>query len=107
MDIFFKTRKIEAICNENAAAVKKLGADNAKKLQLRLSQLFAIKKLGDFHFDSPHPLKGNKLGKFSVALQDGLRIIFKAHNPIPTTSSGTTDWHNVIKIMITNIEDYH
>ncbi len=107
MKVFFKTKKIEEICSIDKVMNKKYGASNVKKLKQRLQQLKAASQLSHFKFDNPHPLKGNKLGSFSVALQGGLRIIFEPHQPMPLKPDGKIDWENVQKIIITNIEDYH
>ncbi len=107
MKVFFETKKIAELCSIDKVMRKKHGASNVKKLKQRLQQLKAANQLSHFHFDSPHPLKGDRLGSFSVALQGGLRIVFKAREPIPLKLDGKTDWENVQKIIITSIEDYH
>ncbi len=107
MEIFFKDKKIKKLCNSGREASKKLGTINAKQLQLRLAQLLSVNKLDDFSFDNPHPLQGDRLGEFSVGLQSGLRIVFKAVEPIPKTKDSATDWKNVKAIIIIFIGDYH
>jgi hypothetical protein len=64
-------------------------------------------RLENFHFDSPHPLVGNKMGKFSIAIKGKLRLVFESQEPIPKTKDGVIDWNNVTAIKITSVEDYH
>lgn len=107
MDIDFDTKKLKHNCEKEAKAIKEYGANYAKYLFKRLAQLRAVDKLGDFNFDKPHPLNGDKMGKFAITIHGKLRLIFEAQEPIPEAKDGSTDWRNVTKIKITSIEDYH
>ncbi|MBA5249166.1 MAG: killer suppression protein HigA [Gammaproteobacteria bacterium] len=86
---------------------KRLGSKCAKKLQKTLMRLNAINELGGTSFGNPHPLKGNKKDQFSISLDGGYRLVFKALEPIPKAKDGSTDWQKVKKINIIFIGDYH
>ncbi len=105
MKILFNTQKLAKLCNESEAANKKLGAKNAKFLQTRLSQLEDVDQLGDFKFDSPHPLKGDKKTEFAITIYRGYRLTFKAIKP--EYSGSDFDWGSVTEINIVYIGDYH
>ncbi|MBT4731908.1 killer suppression protein HigA [Candidatus Woesearchaeota archaeon] len=107
LDIDFHTKKLKNNCEKEAKAIKGYGANYAKCLFKRLAQLRAADKLGDFYFDSPHPLSGNKIGKFAITIQGKLRLVFESQKPTPKTKDGAIDWDNVTGIKITSIEDYH
>lgn len=86
---------------------KKLGSPCAKKLRRTLVRLNAIDELGGYSFGNPHPLKGSKKDQFSISLDGGYRLVFKALEPIPKAEDGSTDWQKVKKINIIFIGDYH
>ena len=47
MIIYFKTKKLQKICNNTNEAVKKLGSKMARKLQQRLMELKAASCMND------------------------------------------------------------
>ena len=107
MEIFYNTKKIAGLCNDNKKSLKKFGEKATKGLLQRLTQLKAVSRLGDFKFDKPHPLKGNRLRQFAITVYGGLRIILEASEPSPMMEDGSIDWNNVEKIKIITVEDYH
>lgn len=108
MEIRFKDGKIREICEKQAVANKKLGADCARKLQSRLSELEAACRVTDLVAGRPHPLKGDRAGQFAVDLAGGWRLVFApAQHPRPTKADGSTDWSRVTIICIEFIGDYH
>lgn len=105
MEIGFNTRKLAKLCNESKKANKQLGVKNAKFLQIRLSQLEDVGQLGDFKFDSPHPLQGDKKTEFAITIYGGYRLTFKAIKP--EYSEPGFNWDSVTKINIVYIGNYH
>ncbi|CAC9603688.1 hypothetical protein [uncultured Gammaproteobacteria bacterium] len=106
MEIYFDTKKLKELCDNSKKANKKLGVKNAKLLFKRLSQLKSVNKLGDFKFDRPHPLKGDRKTEFAITIYAGFRLTFKAKEP-KKTPDGDTLWKEVTKINIVYIGDYH
>jgi proteic killer suppression protein len=111
MDIFFRTRRIQKLCSQDAVAQKKLGAKMARKLQQRLMELKAAVFLADISRLPParcHELKENRKGQLSVDLEHPYRLLFVPANiPIPTKEDGGLDWAGVTEIEIIEIDDTH
>jgi len=108
MKISFANTKIEKLCRDSKTAVSTLGALSAKKLQLRLSQLFAAPSVAELAGGRPHPLKHKREGQFALDLHGGHRLIFSpTSKPPPLKEDGSIDWQQVADITIIAAEDYH
>ena len=108
MEIRFASRAIQSLCEKAAEAKKKLGADSAHKLQIRLADLRAATTVSDLTSGKPHALVGSRDGQFAVSLSRGHRLVFVASNdPVPLTSDAAIDWRRVTIIQIEFIGDYH
>lgn len=108
MEIRFKDGKIRELCEKQAVAIKKLGADCARKLQARLTELEAASRVTDLVAGRPHALKGDRKGQYALDLAGGLRLVFApAQQPLPTKDDGSTDWSRVTNICIEFLGDYH
>jgi proteic killer suppression protein len=111
MVIYFKTKKLQKICNNTSDTVKKLGTKTARKLQQRLMELKAASCLDDISRVPPprcHQLSGNRIGQLSVDLEHPYRLLLiPANNPIPVTQDGGLDWAKVNEVEIVEIADTH
>ena len=108
MKITFVDTEVEALCKQAKLATRKLGALSAKKLQLRLSELFNADNVGELVTGRPHPLFGDRKGDFAVDLQGGDRLIFRpAKQPPPAKTDGSIDWNKVTEVTIVELGDYH
>ena len=111
MVIYFKTKKLQKICNKTNESIKKLGPKMARKLQQRLMELKAAPCLADISRVPPtrcHQLSGDRDGKLSVDLEHPYRLLFiPANDPIPVTQDGGLDWAKVTEIEIVEIVDTH
>lgn len=108
MKISFLNPEIEGLCKQTKLATRKLGADSAKKLQRRLSELFAASVVAELVAGRPHPLGRDRAGQFSVDLHGGYRLIFKPTlQPPPAKLDGSIDWNQVDEITIIEAGDYH
>jgi len=88
--------------------MRKLGAANARKLRGRLADFQAAINLSEIHIGKPHPLKGDREGQFAISLHGACRLVFEsADEPIPLKDDGSIAWHEVVKINIVFIGDYH
>jgi len=93
---------------ESRLAQRKLGADSARKLQLRLQELFAAVTVKELVAGAPHPLKGRFEGHLAVRLSGGDRLVFApTQQPAPTRDDGSVDWSHVEEVTIVFIGDYH
>ena len=108
MDIRFKDKQLQDLCNKSVVAVRKLGDIVARKLQTRLSDIAAASRVSDLIAGNPHPLKGDRHGQFSLDLAGGWRLVFAAANePIPRRDDASIDWSAVTIVCIEYIGDYH
>lgn len=108
MEINFNDKKLRELCEKQNAAVRKLGDACARKLRARLADLKAASCVSELVAGRPHPLKGNRLGQFSVDLEGGRRLLFKPDYPeIPRCDDGGIDWARVIRVRIVLIGDHH
>lgn len=108
MKIDFRDKRLRALCEEQRVAVRELGADSAKKLRARLSDLDAATRVTDLVAGRPHPLKFDRAGQFAVDLAGGWRLVFAPdHDPLPLHADGSVDWSQVSSVIIESIEDYH
>ena len=112
MDIYFQTRQLEKMCNDFKQAKKKLGEENAIKLNQRLSELLAAENLGVIsHVPPPrlHSIEGIRgQNMYGLDLKHPFRLVIKiGNNPVPVDDKGNIDKRKVTSIIVCNVEDYH
>ena len=108
MDVTFASKEPEKLCNRSNYAIRKLGDIAARKLQSRLADIAAAHDVTELIAGSPHPLKGDREGDFSLRLHGALRLVFRPeHNPIPRLEDRGIDWQNVTAVLIVEIGNYH
>ena len=111
MVIYFKTKRLQKICNNKNESIKELGPKMARKLQQRLMELKAAACLADISKVPPsrcHQLSGDRDGQLSVDLEHPYRLLFiPANDPIPLTQDGGLDWAKITEIEIVEIVDTH
>lgn len=108
MKITFADADLEAMCRQQKLASRKLGALSAKKLQLRLAELFNADHVGELVSGRPHPLQGARQGDFAVDLYGGDRLVFRAfRQPPPRKPDGSIDWSEVTEVTIVQLGNYH
>ena len=108
MDIDFATAKLRALCEQHARMVVAFGLPCATRLQNRLADLEAVAFVTELVAGRPHPLKGDRLGQFSVDLHGAVRLVFEPdHVPGPRKADKSIAWNQVNKVCIVFIGDYH
>ena len=111
MIIYFRTKKLQKICNRSKEAIKKLGPKMAKKLAQRLMELNAGNSMEDISKVPParcHEFTGDRKGQLSVDLEHPYRLIFiPANDPLPILPEHGLDWANITEIEIIEIVDPH
>lgn len=108
MEIDFRDDDLKSTCEQERLAVRLLGSPCARKLRTRLADISATTDVHELITGRPHPLKGNRLGEFSLDLHGGVRLVFvPANDPIPVHEDGGTNWAQVTNIRIIEIGDYH
>ena len=111
MDVYFSSKKLQRICSNEKQLFTEYGQQNAKKIMLRLSELYAVDNLSLIsHLPPPrlHQLTQDRAGQFAVDIKQPYRIIFRPYNdPLPALADGGIDISKVTKIQIIEIGDYH
>ena len=108
MEITFQTLTLHKICEDPSFATRRLGSDNATKLQRRLDDILAAEKVTDIKAGNPHPLQRDLEGHLSISLVGGARLIIKPnHDPVPSKNDGSVDWTAVTAVTVCFIGDYH
>jgi proteic killer suppression protein len=99
---------LKKLCSTERLQTKQLGADCAKKLRGRLSDLAAAPNVFALPAGKPHPLKGARNGQYAVRLAGGYRLVFEPANvPVPQRPDSSIDWERVTEVRIVYIGDYH
>jgi toxin HigB-1 len=111
MNIYFRSKKLQKICSEQAEMKKQLGQQRSEKLQQRMAELNGADTLSDISHLPPcrcHELSGHRKGQFSVDLGHPYRILFApSHDPVPRLENGEIDRNQVTEILIIEIVDTH
>lgn len=108
MEIRFDPVELETTCRQAKRATRLLGALAAKKLHIRLAELFNAESVAELASGRPHPLKGDRAGQFAVDLHGGTRLVFRpTKRPPPTKADDSVDWSKVTSVTIVFIGNYH
>lgn len=111
MDIGFKTKALEKVCNDFSECRKRYGDRCAKKIMQRLMELQAADNLfivSRFPPTKLHSIDGIMTDSFAVYAEHPFRIVFEIGDyPIPRKPDGGVDAAKVTYIIITFIGDYH
>lgn len=100
LDITYKSKKLEKVCEDKKTAVKTYGLDMARKIKIRINEIKAadsVEEMIQFQIGRCHALSGNRLGKYAVDLIQPFRLIF-----IKNKDTGEL---KIVKII--DIVDYH
>lgn len=110
MEIAFKTKRLQKVCNSHALLQKTYGK-LTKKIEVRLSLLKNAPNLSLVPTTPPvrrHLLRGNRQDTFAVDLGHPYRMVFAAdHDPLPKRADGGIAIEQVTAIRILEITDYH
>ena len=111
MEISFRTRKLQKMCNSRKDMQKDLGTRNAERLAQRLAELKAVDTLEDmtsFPAAHCHELKQDRKGQLAVDLVHPKRLVFVPdHDQVPTKDDGGLDRTKVTRILVIQVTDYH
>ena len=73
MNINYISDELRNLCGQPKLADRKLGQQSARKLQVRLQELFAAQTVTDLINGRPHPLRHDRAGEFALDLHKGDR----------------------------------
>ncbi len=109
MELHFKDKDIEELCNIQKTSVRRLGSICAKILRRRLDNLRAAANLAVMR-PLPghcHELIGDRKGQLSLDLEQPLRLLFEAVGENIHREDTSLDWALVKSVRILGIEDTH
>lgn len=110
MNIIFADRTIEKYANDYSLAQRKLGFNQAKRLHLRLNDLYDAENFSVL-FNLPgrhHPLTENRSGQWACDLEQPSRLIYKPVIPEDLApSEESIKLTQLIEVAVIEIADYH
>lgn len=111
MQVSFVSAKLQRDCSSDRARQRRFGAERAKKIRLRLSQMQAARTIAEL-MRLPgarcHQLRGDRDEQFSVDLDGPYRLIFEVDtDPIPRRDDGGIDVETVDAVVVIEIVDPH
>ena len=97
MELRYVDRELERQCTDGRYMQRKLGAQRAKALKLRLDELRRAEELGDLLFFGGkwEELKGDRAGQWSGRLTANWRLIIEPDRTVVTI------------VLVREIVDYH
>ena len=110
MVIFFETKKMDKEFNTQKLLIRNRGAEQAKKIMTRKSQLESADNMEQLRNlpGNYHALSENLRGWYAVDLNGPYRLIFEPNEtPLPELPAGGLDWSKVTKVTILGVLNYH
>ena len=98
MEVIYKNRKLQKVCEDAYTAQKAYGARMAELIQQRIDELHSapnVEMMVQFKIGRCHLLHNNRRGQYALDLEHPYRLVFTVND-------------NVIKIAkVEEIVDYH
>jgi plasmid maintenance system killer protein len=113
VEITFSSQRLAKKLNKEREMVRAYGAECARKLARRLTELKAAETLQDLAppYSPParcHELTGDRKGQISVDVKHPYRLLFVPdHDPLPERLEGGLEWKGVTQIQILEVENTH
>ncbi|MBK6514346.1 MAG: hypothetical protein IPG04_09560 [Polyangiaceae bacterium] len=110
MRIFFHSTKLQRNLCEEVLLRRSFGAENARRIRLRLALLEAAPTLADIPTTPPprrHALTGPYEGCFAVDVLHPYRILIKPHLLPPPGRGKLVNPRKVTEVIILDVLDYH
>lgn len=98
MKITFATKRLEDVFATERMRVRKFGTEEARKLNVRLTQLHDAPNLQTLRFlpGRCHELHGDRDGQCAIDVTKNHRLVFRPTvDPPPTKTDGGLDWKAV------------
>ena len=80
MEVYFRSKRLRHHYQDSASAVQQWGAEFARRYITRVSQLYALKDLGDANNIRSlrlHPLNGTNMGQMAIHLTGEWQLVLK------------------------------
>jgi proteic killer suppression protein len=110
MEVSFASPKLQSVCESERELRKRYGANTAKKVMNRLTDLHAAATL-EVMRNLPgriHELTGDRVGQLAVDVGGGQRLIVAPTNGWPEEKEeGAHIWNTIDAVQVLEIIDYH
>ena len=111
MLISFKNRKLEKEFCDEKALKRRWGAEQAKLIARRLTELAAAENLETLRKlpqVRAHELLGDHAGQISLDVKHPYRLLVAPdHEETPRKEDGGLDWQKITKVKVLGVEDIH
>lgn len=107
MEVSYGDETLREMCETVRLARRRLGAECARKLSARVSDLKAASVVTKLPAGKPRVLDGDRTGHYAISLAGGFQLLVAPNQqPLPRRQDGATDWELVNKILVTEITDH-
>lgn len=111
MIIHFRNNKLEKTFSSEKELTRSYGAEQARVIARRVSELKAARCLADLRTLPQlraHELAGDRNGQISITIRHPYRLILlPANEPLPRLDDGGLNWSAVTEVTVIEIVDYH
>lgn len=97
IDISYRTKQLQKVCEDASEAKKKYGANMARKIHQRIDEIRAsesVEMMVKYGIGRCHPLTEDRKGQYAMDLTQPYRLIFEKNGEI-------------VAVEIREIVDYH
>lgn len=111
MELSFRNNKLAKVLNSERELVRSYGADNGRRIGLRLQNIRdagTLEELSKVPQTRVHELTGNRNEQISVDAKHPYRLILVCnHEKTPRKPDGGLDWARIAKVQLIEIVDTH
>ncbi len=110
MELCFRNSKLAKVLNSERELVRKYGADNGRRIALRLQNIrdaANLEVLSKIPQTRVHELTGNRNEQISVDAKHPYRLILVCNQETLRKPDGGLDWARIIKVQLIEIIDTH
>lgn len=104
LELAFSTKALRMLCESEAAATQKLGAERAESLKRRVADLRAAHHAGEVVAGRPRQAADSR-DHLEIDISAGSSVVLSSnHATTPRLDSGGVDWSNVTRVKVLRIE---
>ena len=111
MELSFKNNKLAKVLNSERELVRSYGADNGRRIGLRLQNIrdaATLEGLSKLPQTRVHELAADRNEQISVDAKHPYRLILiPNHDETPRKPDGGLDWARITKVQLIEITDTH
>ena len=111
MELSFRNSKLAKVLNSERELIKNYGADNGRRIGLRLQNIrdaATLAELSKVPQTRVHELKADRNEQISVDAKHPYRLILVcSHEEVPRKPDGGLDWARITKVQLIEIVDTH